>query len=151
MRRLLTLLLLLPLACVAEVVTVDFVKVLNGNDADAVYYYENNWKRHRIEAAKRGYISSYKLLVKTSDDGQTDILLITGYASESDYDNREETFREEEKGVEPRFLLTYFVCCQQRPEFGDFCFQFADSLFKRCRAGALGRLAGNRRLGFAGV
>ena len=79
MRLMLMIIIFLPFSSLAEVVTVDFVKVLNGNDEEAVFYYENNWKQHRIEAAKRGYISSFKLLIKTSDDGQTDILLITGY------------------------------------------------------------------------
>ena len=82
----------LPLSALAEVVTVDFVKVLNGNTEEAVYYYENNWKQHRIEAAKRGLISSYKLLFKTSTDGQTDILLVTEYGSQAQYENREKNF-----------------------------------------------------------
>ena len=92
MRIVLTILAFLPLTSVAEVVTVDFVRVLNGSDEEAVFYYENNWKQHRIKAAQNGYISSYKLLVKTSDDGQTDILLITGYASQSQYEDREKNF-----------------------------------------------------------
>jgi hypothetical protein len=82
----------LPISALAEVVTVDFVRVLNGNTEEAVFYYENNWKQHRIKAVKKGFISSFKLLLKTSDDGQTDILLITGYASESQYENREKNF-----------------------------------------------------------
>ena len=94
MRIMLVFIMFLPFSSLAEVVTVDFVKVLNGNDEEAVFYYENNWKQHRIEAAKRGYISSFKLLIKTSDDGQTDILLITGYASESQYEDREKNFLE---------------------------------------------------------
>lgn len=92
MRAMLAILFFLPLTAFAEIVTVDFVKILNGNIDEAVYYYETNWKQHRIEATKRGYISSYKLLVKSSDDGQTDILLITGYASDAQYKNREVNF-----------------------------------------------------------
>jgi hypothetical protein len=92
MRIVLLTLLLLPLSSLAETVTVDLVKVLNGNKQEAVYYYENNWKQHRIKALDRGFISSYRLLVRTSDDGNTDILLITGYASESQYEAREENF-----------------------------------------------------------
>ena len=92
MRVVITALLLLPMSALAEVVTVDFVRVLSGNQEEAVYYYENNWKQHRIKALDRGFISSYNLLVRTSDDGNTDILLITGYASESQYDSREENF-----------------------------------------------------------
>ena len=92
MRIVFSLLLLLPLSSFAEVVTVDFVKVLNNNEPEAVFYYENNWKQHRIKALDRGFISSYKLLVRTSDDGNTDILLITGYASKAEYEAREENF-----------------------------------------------------------
>ncbi|MDJ0758889.1 MAG: hypothetical protein QNJ19_05780 [Woeseiaceae bacterium] len=94
MRICLFFIMLLPMAASAEIFTIDFVKVVDGNDEEAIYYYENNWKRHRIEAASRSYISSYKLLVKQSDDGQTDILLITGYASEADYEQREANFQE---------------------------------------------------------
>jgi hypothetical protein len=93
MRIIFTFLVFLPTSCFAEVLTIDFVKVLNGNDEEAVFYYEHNWKRHRIEAAKRGYISSYELLVRTSGEGPAGILLITRYASEQDYDNREKNFR----------------------------------------------------------
>ena len=92
MRILYAILVLLPLSAFAEVVTVEFVKVLNGNHEEAVFYYENNWKQHRIKALDRGYISSYKLLVKTSDDGQSDILLLTGYATEAQYEAREDNF-----------------------------------------------------------
>ena len=92
MRNVLAALLLLPLSSLAEIVTVDFVKVMGGNKQEAIYYYENNWKQHRIKALDRGYISSYRLLIRTSDDGNTDILLITGYASESQYQSREENF-----------------------------------------------------------
>ena len=94
MRSLLVLLLLMPVAALAEIVTVDFVKVLNGNTDEAVYFYENNWKPYRAEAAKRGYISSYRLLVRRSDEGATNILLITGYASEAQYEDREANFAE---------------------------------------------------------
>lgn len=92
MRIVLAALVLLPLSSLAEIVTVDFVRILNGNNEEAVYYYEQNWKQHRVKAMERGYISSYQLLLKTSDDGNTDILLITGYASESQYALREENF-----------------------------------------------------------
>lgn len=92
MRIFLVLLVSLPLTAAAEIVTVDFVGVLNGNLDEAVYYYENNWKQHRIEARKRGYIASWKLLVRTSEDGDTDILLITSYGSGEQYAKREDNF-----------------------------------------------------------
>ncbi len=92
MRVLLAVLAFSPLSSLADILTVDFVKVLNGNNEEALYYYENNWKRHRVDAAKRGYIGSFQLLVRTSDEGETDILLITEYGSDAQYQNRESNF-----------------------------------------------------------
>ena len=92
MRIVLAALVLLPLSSLAEIVTIDFVRILNGNEEEAVYYYEQNWEQYRVKAMERGFISSYQLLLKTSDDGNTDILLMTGYASESQYAQREENF-----------------------------------------------------------
>ena len=92
MRIVLAALFMMPLSSFAEIMLIDFVKVLNGNDEEAIYYYENNWEQYRIKALERGYISSYQLLVRTSDDGNTDILLMTGFASEAEYDAREENF-----------------------------------------------------------
>ena len=92
MRIVLTAILLLPLPALAETFVIDFVKVLNGNEEEALYYYENNWTQHRIAASKQGFISSYRLMVKNSEDGETDILLITGYATDDQFENREANF-----------------------------------------------------------
>ena len=94
MRILFVVLLLLPLSAAAEVITVDYVRVLNGNAKEAVYFYENNWKKFRIAAVRKGIITSFKLLVKSSQDGQTDILLITAFESQEQYERREENFLE---------------------------------------------------------
>jgi hypothetical protein len=80
------------LSATAEVITVDFVRVVNGNMEEAVYFYENNWKKFRIAAVKKGIINSFKLLVKSSQNGQTDILLITAFESQEQYERREENF-----------------------------------------------------------
>ena len=92
MRNLLAVFAFLPLSALADVVTVDFVKVLNGNKEEAVYFYENNWKKYRNVAAEKGVINDYKLLVKDSEKGDTDILLITVFESEEQYERREENF-----------------------------------------------------------
>ena len=107
MRITLCLLLLQPLSAAAEILTIDFVKVLDGNEAEAVYYYEQNWQRYRVKALEKGYISSYRLLIKTSADGNGDILLITGYADEAMYAAREENFAlvmQDPEGDGPRLL-----------------------------------------------
>ena len=92
MRILIAVFVFLPWSAFAEVATVDFVKVLNGNTAEAVYFYENNWKKFRIAAVNKGIISSYELLVRASEAGQTDILLITVFASPEQYERSEENF-----------------------------------------------------------
>ena len=92
MRILFIVLLLLPLSATAEVVTVDSVRVLNGNIEEAVYFYEHNWKKFRVAAINKGIITSFKLLVKSSQDGQNDILLVTVFESQEQYQQREENF-----------------------------------------------------------
>ena len=92
MRRLFLALVFAPLTLHAEIVTIDFVKIVNDNDAEARYYYENNWKRHRVAAVEQGVIKSYQLLYRSSDDGEADILLITEYASQQQYEDREKNF-----------------------------------------------------------
>ncbi len=92
MRMLFVVLFLLPLSATAEVISVDFVRVLNSNTEEAVYFYENNWKKFRIAAVEKGIITSFKLLVKSSREGRTDILLITAFESQEQYERREENF-----------------------------------------------------------
>lgn len=107
MRLIIAIALLVPVPGWADTMTVDFVKVLNGNTEEALFYYEQNWKQHRVEAARRGFISSYQMLVRTSDEGGTDILLITGYATDEQYEKREENFAivmNRSEGGGPRLL-----------------------------------------------
>ena len=92
MRAVFCVLMLLPLSALAEIISVDFVRVLNGNQDEALYYYENNWKRYRIDAEEKGFISWYRLLARTSDDGQVDFLLMTAYPTEEHYADREANF-----------------------------------------------------------
>ena len=84
-----------------KISTIDFVQILNGNRSEALYFYENNWKVLREMAVKKGYINSYQLLEDTSAEGDSfQIMLITTYANEEQYELREENFREliEERG-----------------------------------------------------
>ena len=92
MRTLLAALLLLPLSSFAEVVTVDFVKILNGNAQEAAYYYENNWMVYRAAAKRAGVINSYELLIdRSASDGET-LLLFTVYRDQQQYEAREANF-----------------------------------------------------------
>jgi len=73
--------------------TIDFVQVLNNNHNEALFYYENNWKALRVQAMKEGYILSYQLLeTPSSADNPFNFILITTYANQEQYDQREEHF-----------------------------------------------------------
>lgn len=73
--------------------TIEVVEVLNGNTAEALYYFENNWKQLRIQAVKEGYIRDFQLLVQKQAEGPDHILLITTFFNQDQYDNREENFK----------------------------------------------------------
>lgn len=75
--------------------TIDFVKTLNDNTAEIIYYYENNWKVLREMAMEKEYIHSYQLMeMSQKDEGDFDIILITTYANEEQYGKRELHFQE---------------------------------------------------------
>ena len=86
------LMLVLSAPVFASISTVDFVEIKNGNREEAIYYYENNWLNHRIEAVRVGAIESFELLVSNDPNADVDILLITVYEDEEQYDNREKNF-----------------------------------------------------------
>lgn len=84
--------------------TIDFVQILNENKAEAVFYYENNWKLLREEAVKKGYIQSYEVLqTPYSEEAPFHLMLITSYENEEQYNLREEHFG---KLIEVRGELT---------------------------------------------
>lgn len=77
-----------------HVSTIDFMKVIDGNREELIYYYENNWKVLRDMALQRNYIVSYELLETQADStGDFDILLITRYKNEEAYNKAEERFQ----------------------------------------------------------
>ncbi len=77
-----------------KISTMDFVQILGDQRAETIYYYENNWKALRDEALDQGFIHSYQLLeVPKGEDLAFDIILITTYADQAQYDGREENFR----------------------------------------------------------
>ncbi len=86
--------------------TIDLVEILDGKEAEAVYFYKNNWKVLREIAVDKGYIDSFQLLKldENSDQGYH-LMLVTNYESEQQYNNREEYFQEiiEENG-QPKLL-----------------------------------------------
>jgi hypothetical protein len=47
-----------------KISTIEMVKIKNGNKAEALYYFEHNWKVLREMAVEKGYIDSYQLLFR---------------------------------------------------------------------------------------
>ena len=81
----------------------EFVKVLNGKRDEVRYYYENNWRLYRDAAFKRGMIDSFEYIDVTAPaDGAFDIILITRYRGQEQYDEREKNFAELSKELSPK-------------------------------------------------
>ncbi len=80
---------------ISQTVTVmDFVQVKEDRRAEAIYFYENNWKLYRDIAVKKGYILSYRLELATADSAAAfDLVLITEYKDSLQYINSESNFR----------------------------------------------------------
>ncbi len=73
--------------------TIDFVKILGDHQEECIFYYENNWKVLRELAIAKGYIQSFRLLINETMEEEYDILLITEYKNQEQFDQREEHFR----------------------------------------------------------
>ena len=77
-----------------KVSTLDFVQVLNENKDEAIFYYENNWKQLRIRAVEEGYISAFQLLESPLHESEPfQIILVTTYDNEAQYEKSEENFQ----------------------------------------------------------
>lgn len=76
-----------------EIHTYDYVKVLNGNEAETLFYYQNNWQKLREQAIKKSYIQGFKIL-QTMDNQDYDFALITVYADEKQFEQREAHFQQ---------------------------------------------------------
>ena len=78
-----------------KISAIDFVQVLNENKAEAIFYYQNNWRQLREAALKKGYIDSFQLLeTQVSETGPFHFMLITTYQNKKQYDLSESHFRE---------------------------------------------------------
>ena len=79
----------------APITSMDFVQILNNHEAEAVYYFQNNWKVLRQQAIEKNYISDFKLLrTQRSEEAPFDIILMTTYPDQTRYDQREANFAE---------------------------------------------------------
>jgi hypothetical protein len=77
------------------VVLMDFVKIKEGKKAEAMYFYENNWKLYRDIAVKKKVIKSYQLMKVIPDSlNNFDLILITSYTDTAQFLKSEENFRQ---------------------------------------------------------
>lgn len=72
--------------------TIDFVTVVADKHAEALFYYQNNWKVLREAALEKGYIDSYQLLETNNSDTPYQLILVTTYADAAQYEAREQHF-----------------------------------------------------------
>lgn len=82
--------------------TIDFVQILDDNEDEAKFYFQNNWEILRNMAVKMGYIHSYQVLeVPLGEDEPFQLMFITTYLNEEQYELREDHFVEliEQKGA----------------------------------------------------
>lgn len=86
----------------APVTAMDFVKIKHGRRAEALYYFENNWKVYRDAALKKGYITSYSILATPADSAAGfELVLITEYADSVQYNLSEARFEPIIKELRP--------------------------------------------------
>ena len=77
-----------------DFVVIEGVEIIDGNRAEAMYYYRNNWAKLRERAVKKGMIKSFEL-VETDKGGKgPDIYLITRFANKKQFEKVEENFRQ---------------------------------------------------------
>ncbi|OIQ38722.1 MAG: hypothetical protein BM563_05565 [Bacteroidetes bacterium MedPE-SWsnd-G1] len=89
-----------------KISTIDFVQIVNNNYDEVIYYYENNWKVLREMAVKKGYIETYQVMESpTADSTGFDIILVTTYKNDQQYEKRETHFQELIKEKGPLKLL----------------------------------------------
>jgi hypothetical protein len=76
------------------IVVIDFVKVVNGHEAETAYFFEQNWKKYRAAALKKAYISGYQML-KLSPENKAGFhyALVTFFQDSASYKQVEANFR----------------------------------------------------------
>lgn len=76
-----------------DIYIIDYVKILNNNRAETLYYYENNWKYFREIAEEKSYIKSYALIDVSDRDADYDLILMTVFEDQAQYDEIEARFK----------------------------------------------------------
>ena len=76
-----------------DYVVIEGVQIMNGNRAEAMYYYRNNWAKLRERAVDKDMIKSFELIETDKSEGGPDIYLITRFANKKQFDEVEKNFR----------------------------------------------------------
>lgn len=73
---------------------IDFVKIKNDRQKEALFFYENNWKIYRDIAIQKNFIKSYRLLFTKADStANFDLILITEFADSLQFKLSEDRFQ----------------------------------------------------------
>jgi len=80
----------------------DFVKIKPEKEAEALFFYENNWKIYREKALEKGYISNYELIrVKGDEAVNFDFILMTEFPDAASLEKVEANFQPLMKELRP--------------------------------------------------
>jgi hypothetical protein len=74
------------------VLAIDFVRTFPGEQEDYLRFIEWNWARARAAAQEEGFVVGYEVIAREPDEAEWDVMLITAYADEAAYADREEHF-----------------------------------------------------------
>lgn len=74
-----------------SVSVLDYVKIIEGKEAEAYHFYENNWAKFRRYALANGFISGFRMMRTESDE--YDLILETRYADSTQLNAIEQHFK----------------------------------------------------------
>jgi len=73
--------------------TLQFVQIIDERVDEALYYYKNNWRSLRKIAVKEKIIVSFEFIrTERTVDYPIDLVLVTTYKNEKQFENREKNF-----------------------------------------------------------
>ncbi|MDO6428579.1 hypothetical protein Q4489_16320 [Thalassotalea sp. 1_MG-2023] len=76
-----------------QISTIDFIKINQPYNKEALYFYENNWQVLREQAVKKGYIDSFMLIeVPATSKAAFHLMLMTTYRNKEQFELREKNF-----------------------------------------------------------
>ncbi len=81
---------------------IDFVRIKNDRQKEAIFFYENNWKVYRDIAIQKNFIKSYRILYAKADTTTNfDLVLLTEYTDSVQFKLSEDRFQSIIKETRP--------------------------------------------------